>query len=227
MGFEKSPTENFWLYAYQPSHGHVVADIGAGIGEDASLFSRWVGTRGKVIAVEAHPRTYRRLVERCSTQGLANVTPVHAAIMHRRGEVWIDDLANHESNSVSRRRRAGQLRQPVEGVSLDELLQQLGLEQVDFLKMNIEGADRFALRGSGLDHVRRACIACHDFRAERDALPEMRTRAIVERQLRSRGFVVSSRQSDPRPYVRDHLWAIRCDSKLRDDTCAERSTARA
>ena len=50
-----------FLWGYQPRKGDVIMDVGAGVGEEALMFSREVGEHGRVICVEAHPRTYRCL----------------------------------------------------------------------------------------------------------------------------------------------------------------------
>jgi hypothetical protein len=52
---------------------------------------------------------------------------------------------------------------------LDALLSRLGIERVDFLKMNIEGAELKALEGfrHGLARTLNLAVACHDGRAER------------------------------------------------------------
>src|SRR5271154_2216517 len=47
-----------FLWGYTPGVGDVVIDVGAGVGEEALTFSRAVGKHGRVICIEAHPRTY-------------------------------------------------------------------------------------------------------------------------------------------------------------------------
>ena len=68
-----------------------------------------------------------------------------------------------------------------------------GLSQVDFLKMNIEGAERLALSGLGemVRKTKNVCIACHDFLANEGGPNEMRTKADVIRFLKQNGFAVS------------------------------------
>ena len=53
------------------------------------------------------------------------------------------------------------------------------------------------------------CIACHDFRAGGADAESFSTRGPVLDFLRRSGFRVVSRPDDPRPYVRDHLHAVR------------------
>ena len=77
--------------------------------------------------------------------------------------------------------------------------------------MNIEGAERYALgMESVLPHTRQICVACHDFRCEGGDGEQFRTRTFVEQFLVKRGFTVTSRPDDPRDYVRDHVFGLRC-----------------
>jgi hypothetical protein len=57
--------------------------------------------------------------------------------------------------------------------------------------------------------VRNICVCCHDFRADRGHGEEYRTRDFVTDFLSKRGFVVSRRGSDPRDFVRDHIFGLR------------------
>ncbi len=56
--------------------GMVMADIGAGTGLFTPYFSRAVGAKGKVIAVDIVPAFLERIRERAATEGLANVQTV-------------------------------------------------------------------------------------------------------------------------------------------------------
>ncbi len=56
--------------------GMVVADIGAGTGLFMPYFSRAVGPKGKVIAVDIVPAFLERIRERAKAEGLANVKTV-------------------------------------------------------------------------------------------------------------------------------------------------------
>ncbi len=56
--------------------GSVVADIGAGTGLFAPYFSRAVGSKGKVYAVDIVPAFLERIKARAASEGLANVRTV-------------------------------------------------------------------------------------------------------------------------------------------------------
>jgi FkbM family methyltransferase len=201
-------SEDYWFHLYRPKPGDVIIDIGAGDGSDLPAFSRAVGPNGRVVAVEAHPRTALLLERMRKWNRLHNVTIHQRAIVNRRGAVYIDDLDAHIRNAVSFSRR-GNRGHEVPGLSLDELCREEGLQHIDFLKMNIEGAERHAIEGADetMRRVTHICVACHDFLAITD--DSLRTKAIVVDFLQRRGFRIVTRQDDPRDYVRDHVHGVR------------------
>jgi hypothetical protein len=98
----------------------------------------------------------------------------------------------------------------VKSTSLDELVDDLALERIDFIKMNIEGAEKLAIQGMDrtLRKTRTVCISCHDFKADQDGDEALRTKTAVREFLVEKGFRVTTRDDDARPWVRDQLIAI-------------------
>jgi hypothetical protein len=87
---------------------------------------------------------------------------------------------------------------------LDGIASELGIQQVDLLKMNIEGAEVDAMLGAGtlLDRTRHVCISCHDFLG-------MPTKAAVLALLAEHGFDVLTRDDAPEPWTRDYVYGTR------------------
>jgi FkbM family methyltransferase len=214
-----SDTRDYWLHYYRPKEGDVIIDVGAGRGEDVITFSRAVGDVGRVIAIEAHPTSFAILNNFCLLNRLSNVTPVNCAVMDKPGTVRMaecDSLWIGNAVDTSKRNTLGI---EVRADTLDNICKAENVGEITFLKMNIEGAEREALLGavSLMSRVRQICVACHDFRSERGHGEQFRTRALVHKFLTDRGFVVASRANDPRDYVRDHVFGLRCVSKPQDD----------
>lgn len=210
-GFERD-AQDYWFHACRPRPGGTIVDIGAGIGTDIPTFSKAVGPGGRVLAIEAHPATFDALRKTCEYNRLDNVTCVQAAVMDRPGTVVIDDSTAHETNSVrspSGTAAAGRIE--VTATTLDALCAQHGIEQIDLLKMNIEGAERLAIRGmqEAIDRTRCAIVACHDFRSERGETGGFSTRDEVVPFLKEHGFEIRTRDADSRHFVRDHIHGIR------------------
>ena len=201
-------TRDYWLRFYEPKEGDTIIDVGAGHGEDTLTFSRGVGKSGRVVAIEAHPLSFKALKDCCRLNGLSNVTPVHLALMDKPGEVRIIESASWMENRVtSNGEPASSITAPAG--TLDDLCRNLGLHEISFLKMNIEGAERYALLGAQqvMPRIRHICVACHDFRADQGHGEQFRTRSFVEQFLSQHGFKIRYRPDDPREYVQYILCA--------------------
>jgi FkbM family methyltransferase len=198
------------LYAYTPKEGDVVFDVGAGVGSETLLFSRLVGASGRVVSIEAHPRTYGRVVELCDANGLSNVTPLQVAAAESDGTVTVTDLANHVRNTTLAAAEDGI---EVPARRLETIARSLDIMHIDLLKMNIEGAEVSALRGLGplLAKTRNVCIACHDFLADEGGEETLRTKGAVRELLVGHGFDVWSRDNAPDPWTRDYVYGVKTD----------------
>ena len=194
-----------FLYDYTPRRGDTVFDVGAGIGAGALLFSRMVGESGRVVSLEAHPRTYERLAALCRANRLENVTPLQVAASDRDGEVVISDIDHYLQNTVLAPGDDG-IRVPARRI--DTVAARLGVTDVDLLTMNIEGAERLAI--GGLDGIiattEHVCISCHDFLAKDGGPEDLRTKAMVREFLVDHGFRVVSRDDAADPWTRDYLY---------------------
>ena len=197
----------YFLYKYFPSPGDTIVDVGAGAGWETLFFSRHVGKSGRVISIEAHPVTFRCLSKMCQKNGLENVKLIQAAVGNLDVEVQISDT-EHTSNTIITVDSG--IRVP--GTTLDNIFRSCGLSQVDFLTMNIEGAERLALSGMRemVQKTRNVCIGCHDFLADEGGPEEMRTKADVIRFLTENDFAVFVGESD---FLENYVYGL--NEKLR------------
>lgn len=209
MGIEECEafTKDVFLPHYTVKPGDVVLDIGAGIGSESLPFSRWVGPAGKVIAIEAHPATFATLKRACLLNGADNVALLNVAVMDSATPVMISNLPTE----LSYENRIGSEGLQIAAMTLTEVIRKYDLDRIDFLKMNIEGAELPALQGASevLPLVRNAAIGCHDFLAQETGDDAYRTKAAVYELLVDAGFTVRRRENDPRPWARDYLFAYR------------------
>jgi FkbM family methyltransferase len=129
----------------------VVVDLGSNVGISVLYFaSRFPEAR--IVAVEAEPEAFARL--RANTGHLNRVTPVHAAIADHDGETMI--FSGEESWGASTIRAPEHSSEHVvPAMTLDSLAEAHGLDRIDLLKMDVEGAEvpilrsARALRGAG------------------------------------------------------------------------------
>jgi FkbM family methyltransferase len=148
-------TEKF-AYLTLLRSGQTVFDVGANTGYYTVLFSHIVGPNGRVHAFEAVPPTFAALSSRLVGERVfANVTPNAAAICDTAGQLVEltlpgDDhgqasLAAHTSGSwASSNRTSFQ----VESMTLDLYAETNGIRKVDFVKIDVEGAELLVLRGA-------------------------------------------------------------------------------
>ena len=123
----------------------VVVDVGAHLG----TFTRIALQRGArlVIAVEPNPvnaACFERTFEEEITSG--RVRLVQAAAWHSPGSLQFE-LGNASQTGHVTGVQSGSA-MTVRAVTLDDMMDELKLDRVDFIKMDIEGAERHALAGA-------------------------------------------------------------------------------
>ena len=203
----RSTVKDVWCYKYNVQVGDVVVDIGAGIGDEVVIFSNLVGDSGWVIAIEAHPDTYRCLIKTIKLNRLTNVIPINAAVSDKVGELCMSDEPNHLSNNIF----SAKGKKMVRAEPFDLILDRLNIERVSLIKMNIEGAETIAILGMGrsLKKTANIVVECHDFKANRGESEEFRTYARVSDMLKNHGYNLDGRPEDLRPEVRYTIYGAR------------------
>lgn len=201
---------DIFLHAYRIHPGDVVLDCGAYTGWETLFFSELVGPAGRVIAIEAHPVSFACLTEMCRRNHLTNVTPVQCAVSDTAGTAQITDTTRCQANTIV----AGDSGIEVPTRRLDDVVSELGIKRVALIKMNIEGAEAPAFRGAAetLRVTQHVAVSCHDFFADIGG-PAMRTKAEVRTLLETAGFKITTRPDDPRPWIRDFLYADRVSAQ--------------
>jgi FkbM family methyltransferase len=198
-----------FLFDYEPRPDDTVIDLGAGLGSEVCLFSRLVGARGRVVSIEAHPRTFAGLRRTIELNALTNVLPLECAVVGEPGRVLLgDDPVDHVLNGLTRDAARAVV---VTGRRLDEIVRSLGIERVDLLKMNIEGAELEVLESSRdvLATVDHLVVSCHDFLVDTPGPDWRRTFDRVIALLRSAGYAIRTRPTDSRPWIRCYVYASR------------------
>ncbi len=148
----EKPERQFVASFLQP--GMTVLDVGAHHGLYTTLMSKLVGPFGKVIAFEPSPRELVGLTRQLRVNGSRNVSVAPVAVGSSDGtaDLYVVQRERSGANSLRRPRLDGRLndsvRISVPVTTLDEYLGEHGIGQVDFVKMDIEGAELDAFKGA-------------------------------------------------------------------------------
>lgn len=132
-------------YKSNISKGDIVIDGGANVGFYTILFSKFVGEFGRVIAFEPDINNFKILKKR--TAHLKNVQVVDAALSDHSG--MIDFFLSNELNVDHQAYDSGEGRPSVrvKSYSLDDFLESVGIQSINFIKTDLQGYDPIALRG--------------------------------------------------------------------------------
>jgi FkbM family methyltransferase len=125
--------------------GATFVDVGANIGYFSFLASRVVGPTGRVIAMEPNPRTAARFRENLKRNQFRNIQLHEVALADAAGESDFFLAPDSGSSSFSSASADSHDSARVKCVQGDSLLSDL--TRLDFLKMDVEGAEFLALRG--------------------------------------------------------------------------------
>ena len=129
----------------QPKPGEVFIDVGAYIGWYTIVASRGVGPAGRVVALEPDAANRHQLEDNLALNGIGNVSVVPSAAWSKSGRVgWqASDVPVWHAASGNGNGAAS-----VEAVTIDDLVRQMRLPRVDWIKMDIEGGEVAALEGA-------------------------------------------------------------------------------
>jgi len=127
--------------------GDVLIDVGANIGYYTLLGSRLVGPAGRVVAIEASPRTFGALRDNIRRNAAQNVRAVNAAASRWRGSVQVFAGTPDNIGGTSIMPRHGAAEATVDAFPLAELLTSDELSAASVIKIDVEGAEADVLRG--------------------------------------------------------------------------------
>ena len=144
--------------------GMSFVDVGANWGFFTLMAAHQVGPSGKVVAVEADPRIFLKLKQNIESNHLSHVTILDVAVADRDSRLLLAGHDESEENwGISRLVEAGTVSAITFDVCsrrLDPLLDEAGLNTVDLVKIDVEGAEDLVLAGmdAGLNKHRYRCI---------------------------------------------------------------------
>jgi len=139
-----------WVCKKLVQPGDTVCDIGANIGIVTLLLSRLVGNAGRVFAFEPNPTCYDALTAAVARNRMTNVLPQLVALGSQTEERDLSIPADNAGAASLREtavRTAGKTTR-VSVRTLDEFVQENGIESIQFMKLDVEGFESEVFRGS-------------------------------------------------------------------------------
>ncbi len=128
--------------------GGVAVDVGAHVGFYTLLFCRLVGPHGRVIAFEPLAGNFATLRENLELNRCGQAVAIRAAVLDRSGEIeYTVPREEPLPGSVSLFEDYGTKPERVAAVTLDDFLR-AEARNVDYIKMDVEGAETAVLRGA-------------------------------------------------------------------------------
>jgi len=126
--------------------GDVVLDIGANIGYFTLIFAKLVENSGKVFSFEPESKNFKILKKNIEVNGYSNVVLEQKIVSNNDGQttLYISDKAGSH-----------RIHQPdnyvesidIDCISLDNYAQRNSIKKIDFIKIDVEGAEFNVLQG--------------------------------------------------------------------------------
>lgn len=137
--------------------GMVALDIGAHVGFYAVLMADLVGPGGRVYCIEAHRPNYRILTKNLRANRFSWAEAYNLALSDRTGTATLSlnpindgghSLGSFANNPDLVGYDGDKLKETVETTTLDEFVRAKGIERVDFIKIDVEGAETLVFTGA-------------------------------------------------------------------------------
>ena len=125
-------------------------DVGANVGFFTFLAARIVGPKGRVVSFEPEPTSFSLLARSLSRNKFSNVILIPKSLSDVEGERTLYLSATDHKGMHSIVYDSGGPNISVPSVKLDTEAARLGLDHIDLLKIDAEGAEPEILAGSNL-----------------------------------------------------------------------------
>lgn len=201
--------------------GMVVLDVGAHIGYYSTLFAKLVQPDGKILSFEPDPHNFFLLKKNMELSHSSDYIVENLAISDSKGEInlYLED-ENLGGHSIIRGEESGNSIS-VSSVTLDGYLG--ANAKVDFMKIDIEGAESLALRGAaGIIENNPNLIMVLEFNPN-NMLETKNNPNVFLDQIRSYGFKIFSidnRNGDLKEYKNNQDLIALCGNGLINIFCS-------
>jgi len=138
--------DNLYFYEVLRESMNVI-DVGAHIGMYTVLAAEKVGRKGKVIAIEPGPENYKQLLKNIELNKFKNVIPMNIALTDHKGreKLYIHPHSYGHSLLPSEDKTSSI---DIFVRTLDNLLKERKMKQIDLIKIDTEGAELSVFKGA-------------------------------------------------------------------------------
>ncbi len=119
--------------------GDTFVDAGANVGFFSLTASQIVGPKGRVIAVEPNPSTFARLSRTVAENNISNITLCHFGLGDTSTKVELFTGFEEGNDTATMLSYTNGKAVTVDVLPLDLLAEQLGLERIDYIKIDVDG----------------------------------------------------------------------------------------
>ena len=165
--------ENVYGRVYSPSDRDTVIDVGAYVGMFSVKASLQVGLNGRVVAVEPSKGNYGLLC--WNTRHRTNTISVPVALGASTGYGRLTSTDASPCHQLTDRRDKGTEEVRIE--TMDDMVARLGIDKVDFIKIDVEGSELKVLQGATNtlrnNRLHLAIAAYHDLDTGEPELPQV------------------------------------------------------
>lgn len=167
---------------FTPKPNDVIIDVGAYIGNFTLKTKGKIGKNGLIIAVEPHPRSYSLLLRNLELNGIKAET-FNMALADYNGECQLASMGRMGLHTIMVTKESS-LTVPCR--TLDSLLRENGVSHVDWIKVDVEGAEYRVLQG-----MKETLQNNQEVKCVFEIHNKCREARLVEPSLRGMGFAVT------------------------------------
>ncbi|MFA6918690.1 MAG: FkbM family methyltransferase [Patescibacteria group bacterium] len=130
--------------------GDTVVDAGTNVGFFTILASKLVGDSGKIYSFEPVKEAATILKNNININNCKNIEIVEKALGDQEGDIefYIDSENLFEGSSSVIKPESEKSRRKIQQTTIDDFVIANKIEQIDFIKVDIEGAERYMLKGA-------------------------------------------------------------------------------
>jgi FkbM family methyltransferase len=144
--------ENEIMEYFNPNEGDTVVDVGAHIGLYSLIAAKRVGPSGKVIAIEPDPENCNLLQRNIELNKLTNVTIFKRAAFSSSSKLKLylpgKERGFTKLSTIMANRAVTENFLEIDATTLDHLMLMQGMTQVNWIKIDVEGAELEVLKGA-------------------------------------------------------------------------------